>query len=167
MRNFIKTTFRIYKSTCITVSLSLPHCVFINNTYHAESLSRSQLRIYDKYMQCVLLRNPCHDRISICDLFAMLSRDFDLLLRVFKIYCSECLRFTAQSVYLRYTSSAHRSMHRAIISICMLGASKYAHSSYFDMHARRIEVCTDQPFLDISDHKYSACTSILLTSNIC
>ena len=41
VRNLIKTTFRIYKSTCITVSLSLPHCVFINNTFHAESLSRS------------------------------------------------------------------------------------------------------------------------------
>ena len=52
-------------------------------------------------------------------------------------------------------------MHRATIMICMLGASKYAHSNYFDMHARRIEVCTDQPFLDISDHKYSACMSIL------
>ena len=57
-------------------------------------------------------------------------------------------------------------MHRATVLICMLGASKYAQSNRFDMHARSIEVCTDWSFFDISDHKYFTCTRMLITAFI-
>ena len=40
------------------------------------------------------------------------------------------------------------SIQSLLDSICMLGASKYAQRNRFDTHARRIEVCTEHPFLD-------------------
>ena len=79
-RNLIKTAFRIWTNTCITVlSGSL---VIAALRIHLKYVScgifvMAALRINDKYMHCALMRNPCHGRIRIRNVFTKVSWSAD------------------------------------------------------------------------------------------